>query len=304
MKKRIFTLLLCLVLALSLPGYAQMAAQGYDTQGLDRFSSFALDESTGEWSVSDPTFEALLDAVAAEEGKNAMKDGFAVFQLRLSGNEQTGTLRPEIEINFFASEPIGVRAVSLLAGGKRFDVNAQAQSISAGGVRGERVVLPMRLADDLELIAGAEEITLVLYGETDVYRTEISATEKARNARERLEKASLGCFDLLETLESFHVDSYDLWDRSWSEWNAALDYDLYYSSYAAESIELITLKDRGEDVEKLQQLLIAAGFYVGEEEYEFKEKTAEAVARAQEYYGMVVTGAADEGLISCLQGGD
>ena len=303
MIKRIFAAVVCLMFALCLPGFAQMASQGYDTQALERYSSFAEDGSTGEWSVSDPLFEAAVDSVRAGEAKNSMKDGFVLFQMRLSGNSQTGTLRPEMEIDYVANKPIGVRAVSILAGGMRYDFRAQGVSASVGGYPAEQIVLPMADISAAQAIASAEEMTVLLHGARGVYETQISLHDEAKTAKDRLESTSLRCDSLLGELDGLNIEAYSLWDLSAAEWQAALGFEPECIAAEADAMNMIVPGDKGGNVEALQEMLAAAGFYAGAAEKEYDSKTAEAVARAQAYYGLLVTGSADETLIAALTSG-
>jgi len=300
MKRRILALCLCLML--TVPGFAQPASQGYELEGLERYSSFSLNEETGEWTVTDPLFDALADAVAAGEVKNSMKDGVVLFQMRLSGNAQTGTIRPEMEIDYIASKPIGVQAVSILAGGVRYDLRAQGVSSAVGGYPAEQIVLPMADIDMAKAIAAAEEMTIVLHGVRDLCRVELSAAADAKNTKDELQQASLRCDGLLSALEELQIADYGLWDLSLQEWEAQLGFVPFCSAAEAEELEMLGWGDKGEAVEQLQRLLADAGFYAGAKEKEYDKKTAAAVARAQEYYGLLVTGSADGVLISCLRG--
>lgn len=302
MKKRILAVLMCLMLAMCAPGIAQMASQGYDTEGLLRYSSFSLDGESGEWSVSDPLFEAILDAIQAGEVKNNMKDGLAVYQMRLSGNAQTGTLRPEMELLYVASSPIGVRAVSILADGVRYDMRASGRATSVGAYPVEQVVLPMEDLQAAQAIAGAKNVSIMLHGTRGVYATKI-AQGSDKNAKERLEAASLRCCSLLGELEGLNISSYALWDLSEAEWKLELGFAPQCSAVETNSFGMIVYGDKGSNVESLQELLAGAGFYAGAKETTFGEKTAAAVARAQAYFGLLETGSADDVLVNCLKNG-
>ncbi|MBQ3222390.1 MAG: peptidoglycan-binding protein [Clostridia bacterium] len=302
MTKRILALCLCLMLAMCMPGFAQMASQGYSLEGLERYSSFIADEESGEWSVSDPLYAAVQDAVAAGEVKNAAKDGLAVYQLRLCGNEKTGTLRPEIEIHYIARNPIGVQAVSIFTGGARYDFAAKGVSAQFGGQRAEQIVLPVDDMAVLKAIAGAEELELILHGASDIYRTKLSLSAEAKNAKAALEQLSLRCNALIGELEALNAGSYRLWDLSRAEWEAALGFAPACTVSEAQEASMLAFGDKGDAVEQLQALLAQAGFFAGAEEKEYGAKTAAAVARAQEYFGLIVTGSADGALIGCLQG--
>lgn len=302
MTKRILALCLCLMLAMCMPGFAQMASQGYSLEGLERYSSFIADEESGEWSVSDPLYAAVQDAVAAGEVKNAAKDGLAVYQLRLCGNEQTGTLRPEIEIHYIARNPIGVQAVSIFTGGARYDFAAKGVSAQFGGQRAERIVLPVDDIAVLKAIAGAEELELILHGASDIYRTKLSLSAETKTAKAALEQLSLRCDTLMAELDALNAGSYRLWDLSRAEWEAALGFAPACTVSEAQEMNMLAFGDKGDAVEQLQALLAQAGFFAGAEEKEYGAKTAAAVARAQEYFGLIVTGSADAALIGCLQG--
>lgn len=302
MTKRILALCLCLMLAMCMPGFAQMASQGYSLEGLERYSSFIADEESGEWSVSDPLYAAVQDAVAAGEVKNAAKDGLAVYQLRLCGNEKTGTLRPEIEIHYIARNPIGVQAVSFFTGGARYDFAAKGVSAQFGGQRAEQIVLPVDDIAVLKAIAGAEELELILHGASDIYRTKLSLSAEAKTAKAALEQLSLRCDALTAELDALNAGSYRLWDLSRAEWEAALGFAPKRTVSEAQEASMLAFGDKGDAVEQLQALLVQAGFFAGAEEKEYGDKTAAAVARAQEYFGLIVTGSADGALIDCLQG--
>lgn len=302
MHRRIFAAIVCLLLFVSLPGFAQLASQGYDVEGLRRYSSFTMDEESGEWSVSDPLFEAVLDAVQAGEAKNYMKEGLAVFQMRLSGNAQTGTLRPEIELLHISDNPIGVRAVSILAGKARYDLRAAGQVTSIGAYQAERVVLPMQNLNAARAIASAKNVSLLLHGADGVYETVIASNDD-KNAKTGLEGASLRCDSLLGELETMHIDSYRLWDLSAAEWEAELGFEPACIATRTNTMGMLVFGDRGDAVEALQDLLAGAGFYAGAREREYGAKTSAAVARAQVYFGLLETGSADDALINCLQSG-
>ncbi len=297
--KKWLVLVLCLLL--TVPATADMAAQSYDVEGLEKYVSFAMDDASGEWTVNDPLFDATIDMIAAGEMKASMAKGFIVYQLRLSGNEQTGTLRPEMEINFFANKPIGTKAVSVLANGVRYDMQAAAQVSGMGGAAMEKIVLPMWDLDMIRAIAGAETVEILLHGESGVYETVISA-ENDGSRKAQTEANSLRCTSLIAEMENMHMDSYGLWDLSLAEWEKALGFTPVCNVSDNSAMNMIAFGERGDNVQALQEMLASAGFYAGSAENEYAEKTAAAVRRAQSFYGLLVTGSADQALIDCLQG--
>ena len=306
LKRRIFALILCFALAVSLPAFAAA-----DAQGLENYSSFVLDEQSGEWSVSDPLFESMLASVAAGDAKGDMADGFIVMQARMSGNMLTDTLRPEIEMYFAARRPIGVEAVTVHIGGERIDFAAKGEITQIGSYTAERIILPLVGVDASEIF-GAEQIEICLHGAGGVYRTKMDANAYESGSMKCFSLASDPVFSGLASAPQSVVLAE--WERilgfapanvriSGSELSAfgAQEYTAAVPAY--EGLDLIAMEDRGDGYEALVAMLSQRGFYFGSAEKEFGPRTRDAVLRAQAHYGLAETGSADAALISCLESG-
>lgn len=301
--KRFFAVLLCLALLTGLlPALAQMDAAPYSLADVEGYVRVALDRESGEWSWSEPRFDAMLDSIRAGEAKSGIKDGFVIWQLRMSGNNCTATLRPEMELYYVANGSLGVQAVSVLVGSTRYDIAVQGVNGSIGSCHAEKIIVPLESFAMAEEIAAAQEIGIVLHGAQDVYATSVSASDSEKTVRARMERASLACDAMFETGLYALVENYGLWEASCTEWETSLGCEPQWSAVECEELAFVCMGEKGDDVEALQALLSEAGFYFGEEEKEFGEKTRAAVLRAQEYYGLLGTGSADAALIACLNG--
>lgn len=314
MKKTILAALLCMALLACMPGMAQ----SFDTDAL-KFA--ATDEITGEWSASGPLFGSMLDSIAAGDAKNAAGDGFVVFQTTLSGNEQTASVRPMIELYFVAKKPVGIAAVTIEltdeAGAlTRLDFNAQGVPCKIGSAAAERVLLPL-IGIDPEEITGASSVGVVLHGERGLYQTAIERGAQSASAGEKYEIASLEC-GLPADYEGCLIPT----DAAvQAEWQRVLGYaPVVMRTVGSEALlsdgkictlpvpyaglSMIGMGERGDAVEEVQALLVQRGFSFGETEKEFGSRTREAVLRAQKYYGLFETGSADKALVACLESGE
>ena len=313
MKKRLLAALVCLALltgAALADGAVPRAAEGYDTAALERYESFALDAVSGLWSVDDPLFSALEDAVAQNEARNLLNDGVLLWQLRLAGNAKTGTLAPALEFALVAREPFGVRAVSVIVDGKRYDCAVRAEAAPFGGTSAERFLAPL---DETtlslpEAIAAAGQVTILVHGSARNY-----VCNAARGAdggvRERLEGQCLDCLRLGAELSGLRAAEYHLWDLTAAEaggaplWSAVdLSAESEYASLLPGPGRTLSAGVRGDATSEAQRLLRANGFFAGADEQPYGPKTAAAVARAQRYFGLAETGSVDEALLACLNG--
>lgn len=304
MMKKFFACILCAAMLLGCVnvGFAALDAQPYDIESVGGDVRIALDSDSGEWQWNERRFDALMDSIAAGEAKSAMSAGFAVWQVCMSGNEKTATLRPEMELYYFSSGYLGVQAVSVLADGVLYDAIVRGEDVYVGASHAERVIVPLDSFETACRIAGAQQIEILLHGEQDVYRTTAAASGEAKTVRERMEQASLACDNMFESGRYALVPGYEMWQAAQVEWEYVLGHRIDSRSRSAQTADYICVGDKGEKVKALQALLAGPGFFFGENENTFGEKTRAAVLRAQEYYGLLPTGSADSALIACLKG--
>ena len=313
MKKRLLCAALCLAVCF-LTARAEIsaprAALTYDTAVLEKYETFTMDAKTGLWSAGDPLFGALEDAVAQNEARNLLNDGALLWQLRLTGNAKTGTIAPALEFVFLAREPIGVRAVSIIVGGRRYDCAVTAEQTAFGGAPAERFLAPLN-ADTLALpgiLAAEGQATILLHGRQKIYTSNV--VRGAENGqRERLEGLCPDCLRLRDEMEEMGAAAYRLWDLTAAEAGGAPNWrqtDLTAESEYAAMLpgpgRTLSVGTRADAVIETQRLLRANGFYAGADEQPYGAKTAAAVLRAQRYYGLAETGSVDEGLLACLNG--
>lgn len=163
-------------------------------------------------------------------------------------------------------------------------------------------------------ILNSEEIAIVLQGDV-TYEMEPMQEESYDSIREELAGRSLdGLSDMLYEFEQ--LGEYGLWDLNeiWWERMRGVEPRLVKTALPAEEeIALGEIKleepmymfsrgDSGEQVKKVQQLLIDSGYMAGKADGSYGNGSVRAVRAAQKFFGLVETGCADETLIRLLQG--
>lgn len=307
MKRKLFALCIALCLCVSAAAIAEAPANAgacCDIAPLKVYATLQQDAAGGEWTLDDPLYASVIDSVTAGEVTAAARTGLAVFELRLSGNTDTGTLRPEMVVRLFRQKPVGVCAVTFIVNEKAYVFAASAVHEQVGSSACETMVLPLDSEELLELpraIAAAESVEILIHGTSDVYQNTV-ARSKGTTAAAKLGNTSIECVQLLTALDLLDVSSYALWDVSAQEWEYS-GITVENSVSSAKNASYITIGDKGNDVKDLQKQLASAGFYAGAQETTFGSKTAAAVSRAQQWYGLIVTGSADKTLLNCLKDG-
>ncbi len=298
MKKLIISLIVCAALligAASAEGIPR-AALPYDITVLERHEGFSV-SSEGEWYAQDHALSAILDCVAAGEINASLTKGAAIFGLTLSGNVQTGSLRPEITLYMVAREPLDVKAVTFIADSVSYDIAAVSERTAIGTAPAEKCRLPVtqELLPLLRSISAGSDVRVIVMGTQGVYDSSLTASSST------LESASLRCFSLMDILSGeLGIDSYGLWDISADEWMSLYSLEPLSHISDDDKTSLIKPGDRGTAVTELQEKLSKNGFYAGKAELTCGVKTVNAICRAQRYYSLIVTGCADEALIRCL----
>ena len=139
MKKIIISLIVCTAFLISAASAEEIprAALPYDIAVLERHEGFSV-SSEGEWYAQDHALSAILDCVAAGEMNASLTKGAAIFGLTLSGNAQTGSLRPEITLYMVAREPLDVKAVTFITDSVSYDIAAVSEKTAIGAAPAEK----------------------------------------------------------------------------------------------------------------------------------------------------------------------
>ena len=291
----------CALAETSLPA----AMPEIDPANFEKYASFAMDESTGAWSVRSIEADAALERFAANASSYT---NLACFTLELNGSARTGLVVPTLAVY---SNRASFDAISIRIGDARHDFTGVSTEVAAGGVACRKLAMPMD-AEDLETLralSDADSAVVRLHGD-NVYTLKLTRKERYSNAKEQIETSSLA--GMRTMLDAVDWSKYDLWDLNEAVWIAqtgvrpqrqtvqlgSAEGDVRLSA----DLEMLSRGESGSSVIALQKLLVSAGFLQTVGDSSFGRSVQQAVRRAQQFYGLPVTGSADRTLIDCLTG--
>ena len=286
-------------------------AAGLDAHArFERYQSFQLDESTGEWSARTLAADQLLSAIQQGTAGGSMGGGVCILYPGVRGNRDLSLLEPVLYVYLFRNRPIQADAISIAAGGVRYDFALAAEETAVDSRKCERFALPLdeEMFPLLESFA-AEGGEIRIYGESNVFRTSVAEADEYRNGKQRVEAMSIAAArDFL----ALWPEDYGLWDLNAAHWPdgrpeaaaVALDAGVWADALPALEPATQCLDTENRDaVRAYQQLLKERAFFTGKVDAAFGKITREATRQVQALYGLVPTGMPDRALIGCLLGG-
>ena len=155
----------CALAETSLPA----AMPEIDPEDFEKYASFAMDESTGAWSVRSIEADAALERFAANASSYT---NLAYFTLELNGNARTGLVVPTLAVY---SNRASFDAISIRIGDTRHDFTGVSTEAAAGGVACRKLAVPMDAEDlkTLRALSDADSAVVRLHGD-NVYTLKLT----------------------------------------------------------------------------------------------------------------------------------
>lgn len=275
---------------------------------------FAIDEASGDFTLTGLSTRALLRAIERGELNSASSTGISVLYLRIEGNAKTGMYAPVLSIAYASPRALNATALSLRAGDMRYDF-ALTREEGASGVELYTAMLDREGVAALSDVKNAGTATLRLHGDR-TYTTELK-DEESGDAKTRLQNHSFACIGLSAELEVLGFSEYLFEDENAEAWLIrtgdrpqfqktdlaaeegpsgkgipALDKAMRMLSADGDSANVKLLK------EKLYEMRMLTS--VSATSYDLSVKRA--IEDLQASYGMVRTGSADGALLRRLYG--
>ncbi len=308
--KMFLCMLLCLM-TLSCAQGAECAGKLVDHESLLRYPSYACDEETGKWSVHAYQADALMGRFWEYGMRSSQR--MVVFHLAAEGDARTGVWTPVLRFYHIDGGMIRARAVSILVDGQRFDLAASSESVSHNRHTAECITVPLN-EQGMQVAAAMEKadaVTVRLIGE-ELYTVTINRSATAE--RHGVEGAALGVMTPgMELLRELGVESYELWDLSAKAWEKEYGYqpavtegsvgDMLCEKRLTDKMGMVLPDASGEAAVAAQEKLIEYGFLNGSAYWKMNGEAEDAVLRAQQYLGRVLTGCADAALLDALAEG-
>lgn len=295
-----------LVAGCALADTLNRADAGLDADALARYWSWTLSDD-GEFSV---VTNAAAKQSALFEDQSRNLSGALCFYVELRGNVKTGICYPVLKIMYIGSSPIGCNAVSIALDGVRYDFVARTEGEKSmrGQVENINVYLDAQGLELINAIGQANSVSVCLHGDTQ-YITKLERKDSYSTTRARVENASLNLLELPEGAPDFDV--YGLSDLALELYKSKNGVVPRMETYeiAAESpiptdsaFGYVSTGSSSARIRQVQTLLADCGFLLDSPSSSVSYDMRLAIRRAQQYYGLIVTGAADARLINLLSG--
>lgn len=288
-------------------------AAGLDAnEQFERYSSYLMDESTGNWSAHGLYSQQMLSTAGQSNIGGLMSDGVCIIHPGIRGNQKLSLMEPVLYVYLLRSNALKAEALSISTGSIRYDFVCDATVTNLNDRQDrpcEQFILPldeegMALLRSLSTNGGDVRII----GEKQVFRTSIVKPAEAKNTRQRFEAmASPAISEFLTVWPA----SYSLWDLNAAYWSSdrqktaavALNQSDYPSDWPAlEKGTLLLDTKNSAAVKAYQQLLKGKAFFTSSPDSNYGKVTMNSTRQAQQYYGFATTGLADRTLIECLHG--
>ena len=311
MMKKLVSLLLALLMVMGGCALAmERSSIEIDWNALEKYAAY--EENGTVWTVRSNQTQAALARISAD---SAPYNGYACFGLELTGDQETGVIVPVLAFYYAGTVQLNGQTASIAVNGMRYDLLLAKEEIQLGKNKVERLTAPLDEAG-LQMIhelLNSEEISILLQGDV-TYEMEPLQEEEYDSTREELAGRSLeGLSNMLYEFEK--LGEYGLWDlnEAWWERTRGVEPEMVKTALPAEEeieigeIELeepmymFSRGDSGEQVKKVQQLLIDKGYMIGKADGSYGNGSIRAVRAAQKFLGLMETGCADEKLIRLLQ---
>lgn len=312
-KITLFILLLVLLFnAMALAEALPFVAELDQNKQLERYPSYTIDESTGDWSVHGIHSQDMLNAAEQSSIGELMSKGVCIIYPGIRGNYKSSLMEPVLYVCLLRNTALNAEALSITTGGNRYDFVCTATEIQLNesqNRKGEQFILPLNEDGLLLLRSFAQSGGEVrICGEKQVFSTSIVKSEDAKNNRQRFEARALTAVNEFLTI---WPSNYALWDLNAEYWNLERAMmtvvKLETSNYAQDwpELEEETMcidTGKGTAVKAYQQLLKDNAFFAFTPDSSYGKKTINATCDAQQYFGLTETGIADRTLIECLNG--
>ena len=301
MKKRIIVLVLLAIWAGNALAEALPDAHAVcDVGGLERYSSFVLDEATGEWSVCANETAALMSYLPTAGGQ---LNEYGMDYFSLGGNCHTGTLWTELNVLYrHPSRQIGALSASFYIGETRYDVALAPKDDGQYGAEAYVARLGPEGIALLKALAESETVELQLVG-AHVFRCAFVPQEKESARSSVINYTLRGLDGALEIADWLGARLCGLWsaDASALYREDATAPDEALTEYLG-SADRLCVQDKGKSVTAYQELLRRAGYYPGKLDGTFGTAVQQATLRVQRYAGLLPTGCADRRTLEFLLG--
>jgi len=309
--KKLVSLLLALMMLATGAFAMERADVSPDWAAIEKYASFT--EEGTVWTVRSNQTEAALAKISTD---SAPYNGYVLFGMELTGDKETGLIVPVLTFYYAGTVELNGQNASISANGVRYDLLLAKEEIQLGKNKAEKLSAPLDeegLAMIHEML-GAEELSILLQGDV-TYEMEPMQEESYDSTRKELAGRSLeGLSNMLYEFEK--LGAYGLWDLNeiWWERTRGVEPEMTKTALPAEEeieigeIELeapmymFSRGDSGEQVKKVQELLIDHGYLIGKADGSYGNGSIRAVRAAQRFLGLMETGCADETLIRLLQG--
>lgn len=285
------------------------AAAPLEIAEFEHYPSRTFDEASGKWTVHSVQADALIDRFWTH--KINYGENFCAFYLEAEGNAVTGVWTPVLRVLYNGQKMLNATAVSILADGVRYDFAAASGKTEYEEKYSAQIVSVPLTADGaaaLPEIIRADEVSVRIMGE-QVYTAEINRESTVN--RRRIEAASLkGLESGLVLMNDVGLSGYGLWDLSAAAWECEHGFapafmrsavsDAIGETKVSDDFGMVIRGDQTRAARTAQEILIESGFMSGSPSGTFTQNAADAVRRAQQYLGRIVTGCMDAGLEQAL----
>lgn len=289
-----------------------LAAELDANEQFERYSSYEIDETTGNWSVHGLLSQQMISTAGQSDISGLMSDGACVIYPGIRGNRGLSLMEPVLHVVLLRNGALKAEALSISTGGVRYDFVCKPTAINLNDRhdrQGEQFVLPIN-EEGMALLRslGTQGGEVRIIGEKQVFRTTIVKPAEAKNARQRLEAMALPAISECLTI---WPASYSLWDLNSAYWDTeraematvALNPNDYPADWPALEKGTLCLDTKNSAaVKAYQQLLKDNAFFTASPDSNYGKVTMNATRQAQLYYGLATTGLADRTLIECLHG--
>ena len=247
-------------------------AAGLDVnEQYERYSSYIMDESTGNWSVHGLYSQQMLSTAGQSDIGSLMSDGVCLIHPGIRGNRKLSLMEPVLYVYLLRSSALKAEALSISTGGIRYDFVCDATVTNLNDRQDrpcEQFILPLDaegMALMRSLATNGGDVRII--GEKQVFRTSIVKPAEAKNARQRFEAMALPAIS--EFLTAWPA-SYSLWDLNLAYWSSgrpkaavvALNPNDYPSDWPAlEKGTLLLDTKNSTAVKAYQQLLKDKAFF-------------------------------------------
>ena len=289
-----------------------LAAELDANEQFERFSSYEIDETTGNWSVHGLLSQQMIGTAGQSDISGLMSDGACIIYPGIRGNRGLSLMEPVLHVVLLRNGALKAEALSISTGGVRYDFVCKPRSINLNDRhdrQGEQFVLPID-EEGMALLRslGTQGGEVRIIGEKQVFRTTIVKPAEAKNARQRLEAMALPAISEFLTI---WPASYSLWDLNSAYCDTeraematvALNPNDYPADWPALEKGTLCLDTKNSaGVKAYQQLLKDNAFFTATPDSNYGKVTMRSTRQAQQYYGLATTGMADRALIECLKG--